>query len=117
GFERLNQTRPVRTSIDTQTSLDGDALCSHHVRADFRLTGQQEALKGCLDVREAAHAARARARLANSRAVLSSEHNSSRAGILSSRSIMVETQPKRRTAALYNSHTGSGTGWSWVSMR
>src|SRR5689334_12527533 len=113
-FERFDQARAIRAAVNTQPGFYRDARCPNHVRPDFRVAVQQKALKGFLDVRQAAHAARASARSASPRAASSSEHNSSRGGMLSSRSIMVDTEPKRRTAAPYNSHTGSDTGWSWV---
>src|SRR5882757_2035622 len=112
ALEHFDQTRAVSVSVDSQAGFNRYARSTDHMRLNFRIGREQEALEGLLDVKKTAHAARASVRAASCRAASSSEHNSSRGGMLASRSIMVETLPKRRTAAPYNSQTGSGTGWS-----
>ena len=100
---RFDQPRAVGVAIDAEQRLALLLGAVEDFGKDRVVAGQDAPLKLALLPREIAHAAQLPAagstRSAISRVRLTSSNSSSSGGMLSSRSIMVETRPKRFSAA------------------
>src|SRR4029079_11262718 len=118
--QHLGEARDISVAVDAEQLFPLFFGAVFDLGKDRVVAGKDAALEALLEVFEAAHSAAARLGApSTSRAMLrawsSSSTRSARGGMLSSRSIMVDTGPKWATAARYTSHTSSQTGWSCVS--
>ena len=103
AFERLDKAQAIGVGVDVQPPVRIHALVADDVGHDRAVPPQQVILEFGLGPVQRVHRFAAM-RLSSSSAAMcracpSSASNSSSGGMLSSRSIMVETFPKRRTAA------------------
>src|SRR5436190_23616771 len=99
--QRVHQPRAIGVAIDAEQRLALLLRAVENFPEHLVIAGEDAALKIVLLPREIArHAGASSTAEAISRARATSTSNSSSGGMLSSRSIMVETLPKRFSAAL-----------------
>ena len=114
--EHFQKPQPDRIRVDVQARLGRYRAGAGHGGRERARVPQHPGLKAALELSKRGHVPDARDRdappadSASDRACASSSSSTSRGGMSSSRSIMVETGPRRATASTYRSHTGSGTG-------
>src|SRR5262245_60213946 len=118
---RFEKTQQIGLAIDVDENAARFARAIEDLGENAVVAGDNGVLKRGLDGRQILHGQRragslrtprATFRLRSTSATISPSDEAS-----SSRSIMVETGPKRRSAAAYRSQTSSLTGWSCVSTR
>src|ERR1044072_4166952 len=94
--ERVGQPDAIGVRIDTQTGCRRTCRRALHGSGNRFVAGEYVTLQVSLQVRESAHAASAVSAMARARS--NSASRTGRSGMLSTRSIMVETAPTRATA-------------------
>src|SRR5690349_20134763 len=99
GSERISEPYAVRVGVHRQSGRDRNGGRAVHRCDDRCVAAQHVALQIALQSGERTHAASAVSAIARARS--SSASSTGRSGILSSRSIIVATGPKRATAAAY----------------
>src|SRR5579872_6862983 len=131
-LQYLQEPQTVALHVDAYAFLGAGLFGAHHLTAHVIAACQHTLLKIPLQFLERAHdvtrpaparrgctsrcaASSLRMGIAMCRAWSSSASSSASGGMLASRSIMVDTGPKCRTASAYRSQTPPMMGWSWVS--
>src|SRR4051812_24671339 len=116
--QHFNQSQPIAIAIDVESAAAKIIVFSLDFALYGAVPGKNASLQQQLGCSELLHATSfphsVRADIL--RACCSSVTSSTRGGMRSSRSIMVATSPKRRSALAYSSHTGSTISASCVSM-